>query len=354
MVSMCDLKTAVKMKSKFNWPFVLIISISVSIFSCQPEKKTEEPRGSKGGRSVGGSFSLAVSSIPGSFSPSDINSSEQAFILSQVHSGLVRYLADGESVAPALAESWEIDEAGKTIVFHIRPGVKFHDSDCFENGTREIIADDFVNSFEKLCAPTSKSGAYEASFRGNVVGAKEFHEGKAERISGVKAWDDYRLSIELSGSLEPFIYILAEPYCAVVATECKDQDVGAGPFSFSVVDGVLELTRNAAYPITDEFGNSLPYLDGASLKVVDTKENELEAFFNGELDVVSGVYPDPVRKILDQHISEFSGADAEYIMVQSGNLASQEVYTIYRKGLKGITPNFLNRIDLSNVQYDKD
>ena len=104
----------------------------------------------------------------------------------------------------------------------------------------------------------------------------------------------------------------------------------------------------------DEFGNSIPYLDGVSLRVVDTKEKELESFFIGELDVVSGVYPDPVRKILDQHFSEFSGADAKYIMVQSGSLASEEVYTIYRKGLKGVTPNFLNRIDLSNVQYDTD
>lgn len=341
------------MNFKFYWPFVLIISISVSIFSCQPEKKVEEPRESKGGRSVGGNFSLAIPSIPESFSPSSINSASEAFILAQVHVGLVRYSADGKNVIPALAERWEIDEAGKTIVFHLRPGIRFHESDCIEDGTREVVASDFVNSFERICSPSSTSRAYEASLKGNVVGAQEFHDGKAKSISGLKAWDDYRFSIELTGALEPFLYILAEPFCAVLAAECGESSIGAGPFSYTVNEESVVLTRNPGYPLQDEFGNAIPYLDGVTLKAYDTKEQELDAFFAGELDVVSGVYPDPVRKILDEHISEFSGADAKYVMERSSDQAGEEAYTIYRKGLKGINPNFLNRIDLCHVQYQE-
>lgn len=340
------------MKFKFYWPFVLIISISVSIFSCQSEKNVEEPRESKGGRSVGGNFSLAIPSIPQSFSPSSISSASEAFILAQVHVGLVRYSADGKNVLPALAERWEIDEAGKTIVFHLRPGIRFHESECIEGGSREVLASDFVNSFERICSPDTKSRAYEASLKGNVVGAQEFHDGKAKSISGLKAWDDYRLSIELTGALEPFLYILAEPFCAVLAAECGDRSVGAGPFSYSVHDESVVLKRNSGYPMQDEFGNSIPYLDGVTLKVYNTKERELDAFFAGELDVVTGVYPDPVRKILDEHIAEFSGSDAKYVMERSNEQAGEEAYTIYRKGLKGVNPNFLNRIDLSHVQYE--
>ena len=53
------------------------------------------------------------------------------------------YFDKENKVQPNLAESWEIQNDGATIVFKLRKGVKFH------NG-RELVADDVKYSMERL------------------------------------------------------------------------------------------------------------------------------------------------------------------------------------------------------------
>ena len=47
-------------------------------------------------------------------------------VLSNVYDCLLRLEPDG-SLTPALAESYDLSEDGKTYTFHLRQGVKFHD-----------------------------------------------------------------------------------------------------------------------------------------------------------------------------------------------------------------------------------
>ncbi len=48
-----------------------------------------------------------------------------------VYEGLVQFAADG-SVLPKLALSWEVSGDGLTYVFHLKPGVRFHDGSLFD------------------------------------------------------------------------------------------------------------------------------------------------------------------------------------------------------------------------------
>jgi peptide/nickel transport system substrate-binding protein len=65
-----------------------------------------------------------------SFDPHRISTLAAEKILYPVYDRLVDVSADGEFM-PGLAESWEYSDDGKTLTFHLREGVTFHDGEAF-------------------------------------------------------------------------------------------------------------------------------------------------------------------------------------------------------------------------------
>ena len=68
---------------------------------------------------------------PKSLDPAAVTAVNDFRILVNVYDGLTRYRDGTLEVEPALAESWEISEDGKTYTFKLRSGVKFHDGSDF-------------------------------------------------------------------------------------------------------------------------------------------------------------------------------------------------------------------------------
>lgn len=64
---------------------------------------------------------------PRSLDPHVTTASSDFRVLVNLYEGLVRFGEGTLQVAPGLAESWDVLDGGRTYVFHLRSGVRFHD-----------------------------------------------------------------------------------------------------------------------------------------------------------------------------------------------------------------------------------
>ncbi len=337
--------------------FLLLFLLTVTFYSCEKVDKPISQRTAKGDIRLGGNLKVAVSELPESFAPSQISNAIASEIGMHLHDGLLKQDSKTLEIIPGLAESWSVDDAGTSYIFTLRKRSSFHKDDCFGNGSRGINAQDFVFSFKQLCS-SGESKAFETTFKNRVLGANEFHAGDSEELVGVKAIDDYTLSIQLAKPDPSFLFVLAQPSTGVVSEKAvakygKESTVGAGPFALVSFGSELVLVRNEDYYSEDAFGNRFPYIDTLIFKSITTRDQQLDAFFNGDIDLVSGVYPDPVKQILEQHVADFSGKNPKYVMQRESESVGYESYSIYRASIKAFENNFMGYRDFSRVQIEQ-
>jgi oligopeptide transport system substrate-binding protein len=165
----------------------------------------------------------------------------------QIFSGLVR-LDHELNIVPDIAESWEKSSDGKTYVFYLRQGVKFHSG-------REVEAADFKYSWERACDPDTDSGT-AATYLGDIIGAKDMLAGGVEEISGVEVIDDYTLQVTIDAPKAYFLSKVAYPTAFVVDranVESREawwrEPDGTGPFKLKEWKGGqwLILERSQIY-----------------------------------------------------------------------------------------------------------
>lgn len=128
---------------------------------------------------------------------------------------LVKY--DCENVMqPALAESWEVNEDSSKFTFHIRPGVKWVDSQGREVG--EVQADDWVASLQHVA---DCGGGQEELFCGVIAGYLNYVDGSDPDFThvGVKALDKYTLEYTLEKPFSVFLTMLT--YDGIAAPLCR-------------------------------------------------------------------------------------------------------------------------------------
>ena len=123
----------------------------------------------------------------GTFNPLFYETAYDAYVLSAIFDGLIEVDLDGTYI-PGLAEKWDLDKDNNTVTFHLRKGVKFSD------GT-PLTAYDVEFSYYVVADP-SYDGPYDLAPAG-IVGFKEYQEGNADKIEGIKVLDDYTIQIQL-------------------------------------------------------------------------------------------------------------------------------------------------------------
>lgn len=174
------------------------------------------------------------------FDPPFIVDDPSFAVASQIYSFLFRINAEGEPI-PDLAESWEYENDGKTVVFHLRQGVTFHDgNDVFAEGEgREVVASDVVYSLERYL--TVEGGQPSSDLTTNY--------------ESVEAVDDYTVRLNLTnpdallfvnGRGLTSLGILPREAVEFFGETWNTHPVGSGPFELEeyIPDDSITLIAN--------------------------------------------------------------------------------------------------------------
>jgi len=193
---------------------------------------------------------------------------------SPVLESMFRVQRDG-TIYPKLATSWDIDSKAKTITFHLRKGVKFHDGS------------DFNASVVKWCWDL-------------IVAAK-----KAPNIDSINVLDDYTVRVNFKAFQNTDVTAFDGGFYAIFSKASFDKNgieytrthpIGTGPFIFKeyIRDSKITYTRNPNY-----WDPKLPYLDGLEINIVAEETVRMLLFERGDIHMFNAsvqVAPELLKK----------------------------------------------------------
>lgn len=196
----------------------------------------------------------------------------------------------GELV-PELATSWEVSEDLKTVTFHLRDGVTFHDGQPFTSADVKATFDLQRNPPAGYASP---------------------RQGYLSAVEAIDTPDPLTVVFRLAHPQPAFLPILATGWMLVMPKHILDRDghmqnavIGTGPFRFHDYQvGVrLDLVRNADY-----WDEGKPYLDGITFYVAEDPST-LDAYFQtGQIQFYSEMTSDSGLR--------FEGGQVEGVDVQ--------------------------------------
>ena len=157
------------------------------------------------------------------------------------------YLARPVRMIPYAAESLpQVSADGRTYTLRLRPGLLFAPHPAFGGKPRELVAQDFVYSVQRIADPAGISMSW-ANFEGLIEGlddlvaaARREKRGLdyAAPIAGLKALDARTLQIRLTRPDPTFVYALAYAGWSAVPREVVEVEgaefarrpIGSGPY----------------------------------------------------------------------------------------------------------------------------
>ena len=203
--------------------------------------------------------------------------------------GLMQMDADGAAI-PAMAESYELSEDGKTYTFHLRDAK-------WQNGD-PVTANDFVFAWRRIC---QEAGEYAYLFDTSVGCVKNadaiIYEGADPTTLGVSAPDEKTFVVELEVPVSFFPSLMYFPTFYPINeafyNSCEAGTYGTSPETF-IANGAFVLesytpgTANLSVKKNEGYWDAgRVKLAGIKYQVVGSSDNALTAFKTGALDVVT-------------------------------------------------------------------
>ena len=185
---------------------------------------------------------------------------------------LFRANADHKYTKGGLAEV-TFDQAQKTATVKIKQKARWSDG-------HPVEAKDMAYTYEVVANPATNSGYYDDKVR-DVVGVEEYHDGKADKISGIEVKDEKTCVLHFKGmrpemefvnsgyiigKVMPYHYLKDVPFDKLVASDKLQKDpLFYGPFKIkNMVKGEsIEWVPNKYY------GGKKPNLSKITIEMVD-------------------------------------------------------------------------------------
>jgi oligopeptide transport system substrate-binding protein len=265
--------------------------------------------GSTGGSATGGGGEAANQTMtigwgaePPSLDPGLATDTTSSNVILNLMDPLVRLNPDTLEAEPALAESWDVSEDGKTVTYHLRKDGKWTNGD-------PVTAGDFVYSWKRTLSP-ELAADYSYQLYG-LVGAAEYNScakncDKLADAVGVEAPDDNTLVVTLTSNQPWFVQQSAHTAFLAVhqATVEKFGDKWTDPANI-VTDGPFKLAKWEHEAEIDLVKNP-DYRDAANVKLTEIKgkiivdgTTRVQSFEAGEIDALDGggLPPDEIGRL---------------------------------------------------------
>jgi len=259
------------------------------------------------------------------FDPVGISDLYSATVFEAIFERLLTYdyLARPSKLVPMAAEAMpEVREDGRIYVFHLRKGIYFAPDPAFKGKPRELVAQDFVYSFERFVDPRNRS-PYAFLLEGKIEGLDELAEAakKSGRfdydapVAGLRALDRYTLEIRLKERDYRFPYTAAHISLGAVAREAIEaygndtmaHPVGTGAYRLKqwLRGAKIVLEANPVYRgftwdfaasepadwddalIREMKGKPMPQIGRIEISIIEESQSAWLAFGQKELDVLA-------------------------------------------------------------------
>ncbi|WP_283755007.1 ABC transporter substrate-binding protein [Roseofilum acuticapitatum] len=272
-----------------RWIGVVMVVMAIALSACSPTpfrtSAAEVPQ-----------LVQAILSDPKTFNYA--LSQESPNIFGLTYEGLVETNGLTGEIEPGLAESWQISNEGKRIVFTLREGLQWSDG-------YPLTADDVVFSYNDVYL----NDAIPTSARFVLL------IGESRALPTVRKLGDRQVEFAIPEPFAPFLRSTGLPILpAHVLKETIDtKDSQGNPIFLStwgtdtpvekiVVNGAYQLERynttqrvifkrNPYYWKTNEQGDRLPYIEQIIWQIVESTDTNFLQFRSGSLDLVD-VSPD--------------------------------------------------------------
>src|SRR3989449_9449449 len=232
------------------------------------------------GSKSGGAASLASYETydPRSLDPALSTDVPTGEMVSYVFDGLTAFDVNGK-LLPGLADRWTIERSGQRYVFHLRRGVRFHNS-------RPFKAEDVRATFLRVLDPASTGGRAWPLYP--IAGAQAYAARQATDVRGIQVLGDTAVAFDLPEPLAIFPKFLAMPVAAIVPAPLSPQadlgqhPVGTGPWRFVAWqhDDYLVFAKNPDY-----WGGA-PAADTLTVRIIPEPLTRAAEFEAGRLSVM--------------------------------------------------------------------